>query len=502
MSTETIPGTIGRARCGHARRSPPCDRVVSGHCAGSVAACSVWSGSSSPAGSRSTPMTLADNELVAEAVTDAAAWVWAYQVVTVGTAILVAVFAAGLFRKLSQQGPAQSLCPMLAVSGLLLVSAMSLVGGGICTEMFWGLTRDTAELDADTVAAQMAIFNTMAWVWAGAGLAAGAVAVAGLRHGAVSRALGIGSVLAATLIALAQHRAAAVHGTGARCSVADRCRHQLRPGREVTSPSDQDGRSQRLPGGVTADHGAQQRPPAGRSPCSPPRGRWLRWRSCWFRSPSRPGTSGSGTASSTPPTRSSSGRSRRCCWPVVATRCRGWWRCARWAAGWRPSRCSGRCWSWPTPTFPSCRSCRVRRTGRGCPGTYAMIILVPGPRAPHPMAMVERVFLVVGTVAISGLTLMRLTDPYPWPDGPTATPFAIRSTWWLDLIERTVQAQFLVVCVLADDRHGGPGVAMGEADAEPTPWARVARRGQRADDGRPSSRWRCRRRGSPTCPAG
>jgi hypothetical protein len=145
---------------------------------------------------------LADNQLVAEAVTDAAAWVWAYQVVTVATAILVAVFAAGLFRKLSQQGPAQSLSPMLAVSGLLLVSAMSLVGGGICTEMFWGLTRDTAELDADTVAAQMAIFNTMGWVWAGAGLAAGAVAVAGLRHGAVSRALGIGSVVAAGLIAL------------------------------------------------------------------------------------------------------------------------------------------------------------------------------------------------------------------------------------------------------------------------------------------------------------
>jgi magnesium-transporting ATPase (P-type) len=145
---------------------------------------------------------LADNQLVAEAVTDSAGLVWAYQVVTVATAILVAVFAAGLFRKLSQQGPAQSLCPMLAVSGLLLVSAMSLVGGGICTEMFWGLTRDTAELDPDTVAAQMAILNTMAWVWAGAGLAAAAVAVAGLRHGAVSRALGTGSAVAAGLIAL------------------------------------------------------------------------------------------------------------------------------------------------------------------------------------------------------------------------------------------------------------------------------------------------------------
>ena len=145
---------------------------------------------------------LADNQLVAEAVTDSAPFVWAYQVVGVGTAILVAIFAAGVFRRLSQQGPAQSLYPMLAVSGLLLVSAMSLVGSGICTEMFWGMIRDTDEFDADTVAAQLAIFNTMGWVWAGAGLAAGAVAVAGLRHGAVGRALGIGSAVAAGLIAL------------------------------------------------------------------------------------------------------------------------------------------------------------------------------------------------------------------------------------------------------------------------------------------------------------
>jgi len=59
------------------------------------------------------------------------------------------------------------------------------------------------------------------------------------------------------------------------------------------------------------------------------------------------------------------------------------------------------------------------------------------------------VFLVIGAVAISGITLMRLTDPYPWPDGPSPTPLAIRSTWWADLIERTGQTQFQVVCVLA-----------------------------------------------------
>lgn len=145
---------------------------------------------------------LADNQLVAELLTDAAPWVWLYQVIGVLTALFVAVFAAGLFRKLSQQGPAESLIPMLTVGGLLLVSAMSLVGSGICTEMFWALAQDTAELDADTLAAQLSIFNTMGWVWAGAGLAAGAVGVAGLRHGAVSRSLAIGSVVAAGLIGL------------------------------------------------------------------------------------------------------------------------------------------------------------------------------------------------------------------------------------------------------------------------------------------------------------
>lgn len=145
---------------------------------------------------------LADNQLIADALTDKAPFVWMYQVVGVATAMLIAIFAAGLFRRLSQQGPAQSLAPMVAVGGLFLVSAMQLVGSGICTEMFHGLRQDTNELDPDTLAAQMAILNTMPWVWVGAGLAAGAVAVLGLRHGAVGRGLAIGSVVATALIAL------------------------------------------------------------------------------------------------------------------------------------------------------------------------------------------------------------------------------------------------------------------------------------------------------------
>ena len=145
---------------------------------------------------------LADNRLVAEALTDSAPYVWAYQVIAVTTALLVCVFAAGLFRRLSQQGPAESTLPLLAAGGLFLVAVMQLVGSGICTEMFYGLIQDTGELDPDTLASQLAIFNTMGWVWAGAGLTAGAVAVAGLRHAAVDRALALGSAVAAGLIAL------------------------------------------------------------------------------------------------------------------------------------------------------------------------------------------------------------------------------------------------------------------------------------------------------------
>lgn len=145
---------------------------------------------------------LADNAEVAAALTDEAVWVWAYQVVGVAAALLIAVFAAGLHRRLAQQSPAHSLAPMLSAAGLWLVSALGLVGSGISTEMFHGLRQDTDALDPDTLAAQLAIYNTMGWVWIGAILATGAIAGVGLRHGSVSRALAIGSVVATVLLAI------------------------------------------------------------------------------------------------------------------------------------------------------------------------------------------------------------------------------------------------------------------------------------------------------------
>jgi hypothetical protein len=147
---------------------------------------------------------LADNDLVARHVIDKEALVWLFQATCSIAALGVAVFAAGLRRRLAAQCPTASLVPSLAAIGLGAVVVMLLVGGGISTELFWSLMQDHGEADPDSIGAMLAILNTMAFVWAGAGLAAGAVAVAALRQGALPRWLGRFSAVMAGLIGLVQ----------------------------------------------------------------------------------------------------------------------------------------------------------------------------------------------------------------------------------------------------------------------------------------------------------
>jgi hypothetical protein len=147
---------------------------------------------------------LADNALVAKDIIDGDAIVWIFQVCCSAAALGIAVFAAGLRRRLAAQAPAQSLLPGLAAAGLASVAIMLLVGGGISTELFWHLVQESGKSDPDTIAANLAIFNTMAWVWAGLGLTTGSVAVAALRHGSFPRWLGWVSVVVTALIAITQ----------------------------------------------------------------------------------------------------------------------------------------------------------------------------------------------------------------------------------------------------------------------------------------------------------
>jgi hypothetical protein len=146
---------------------------------------------------------LVDNARVAAAL-DGTAWaVWANQVLTVLTALATLVFAAGLRRRLAEQEPVGSLIPQVASAGLLTAAVMSLVGGGISTEMFHSL-RHVDETDPDTLSAQLMIFDTMGWVWAGVGLAAAAVGLGALRNGSAGRAIGWFSVVIAVLVGVTQ----------------------------------------------------------------------------------------------------------------------------------------------------------------------------------------------------------------------------------------------------------------------------------------------------------
>ena len=101
-------------------------------------------------------------------------------------ALLAVVFGAGLRRHLGQRLPEASLAPQVAAAGMMLVSVALLMGSALNTEFIFGL------MDADLLVPETAVLyghwvGTVPWVWAGAGLSALAVGLAGRTHQAVPR---------------------------------------------------------------------------------------------------------------------------------------------------------------------------------------------------------------------------------------------------------------------------------------------------------------------------
>ncbi len=108
-----------------------------------------------------------------------------FHVAAMAAALLVVVFAAGLRRHLAQRMPEGSLSPQVAGAGLLLVSVALLMGSALDTEFVFGL-QEPQLLVPETAVFYGHWVATVPWVWAGAGLAALAVAHAGRRFGAVA----------------------------------------------------------------------------------------------------------------------------------------------------------------------------------------------------------------------------------------------------------------------------------------------------------------------------
>jgi signal transduction histidine kinase len=70
------------------------------------------------------------------------------------------------------------------------------------------------------------------------------------------------------------------------------------------------------------------------------------------------------------------------------------------------------------------------------PGTLALILVAPWLVRRGPLDRVGRIGATVGAAVSVGHMLVRWTDPYPWPEGSSVMPFAIRDTGWLDRIEQ------------------------------------------------------------------
>jgi hypothetical protein len=104
--------------------------------------------------------------------------------------VLLLVFAAGLRRRLRDQGPVGSLLPDVAAFGLLLTSVAGLMGAGFSTEIVFGVTADDDTLDPEFAAVVGHWVGTIPWLWVGAGVSGVALAVAALRHAAAPRWIG------------------------------------------------------------------------------------------------------------------------------------------------------------------------------------------------------------------------------------------------------------------------------------------------------------------------
>ncbi|HET6165948.1 MAG TPA: hypothetical protein VFE07_03910 [Marmoricola sp.] len=112
---------------------------------------------------------------VAKALEDKTGVLFAFHSITTIGAILMVVFAAGLFRRL-RRGAGDSIAPTVAFAGLIGTAVVSVLGAGLDTEIMMALaTGDENTVPDSTAALYNNWVGTIPWVWVLAGLAGVAV---------------------------------------------------------------------------------------------------------------------------------------------------------------------------------------------------------------------------------------------------------------------------------------------------------------------------------------
>jgi len=120
---------------------------------------------------------------IAHELSDSAGVLFAFHSITALGALLMVVFAAGLFRRLRATA-ADSLAPVVALVGLAGTAVVSIMGSGLDTEFMMAGAQNDVTVDDGSAAFYGHWVGTIPWLWTLAGLA-------GLAVFAVSRSRGV-----------------------------------------------------------------------------------------------------------------------------------------------------------------------------------------------------------------------------------------------------------------------------------------------------------------------
>lgn len=124
-----------------------------------------------------------DSPAIADKLADQTAPMFVFHTVAVLGAVLLVVFAAGLYRRLRAGAPDGSTAPLVAFAGLVGTAVVSVLGSGLDTEFMLGLSQGQP-LDPANAALYNHWIGTIPWCWVLAGLAGVAVHVVSRTAGA------------------------------------------------------------------------------------------------------------------------------------------------------------------------------------------------------------------------------------------------------------------------------------------------------------------------------
>ncbi|HWJ81498.1 MAG TPA: hypothetical protein VNS55_04600 [Nocardioides sp.] len=131
---------------------------------------------------------------IADKIADQAPWMFAFHSITMLGALLMVVFAAGLFGRL-KAAVGVTTSTVVALAGLLGTAVVSVLGAGLDTEFMMSLSFDQDAVDDYNVAHYNHWIGTIPWLWVLAGLS-GLALFAIAKQGGVPRWIGrVGLVL-------------------------------------------------------------------------------------------------------------------------------------------------------------------------------------------------------------------------------------------------------------------------------------------------------------------